>query len=443
MTQLVRTLRLRDLIFLFVGGVIGSGIFLTPGIILRQVNGSAGMALLVWAGGGVLILLGSLTYAELAATNPEAGGLYCYIRDGFGRTAAFLCGWSFLLIMASGAVAALSRAFSRYLAEIIPLTQAEMTAIAVATIVILTVVNIWGTRKSSHLLNYTTVIKVGIILTLGITFVALGQHGHELPSAMGPTQTGFNLFSSLGLAMITVLWSYEGWQYATCSAGEVLEPQKDIPRAFLIGALALTAIYVTMVVSYLFALGPQAATASDAIAATAGAAVLGPWVGKLIAVTVLISTLSAANGLLLTAPRVFYAMAKDNLFFKALAEVHPKFHTPAGAIICLGGWSIVLACVGKFSELIGGVVFVGWIFYGLGAAAIFPLRRKSRGKAIPYRVPGYPWTPLLFVLAAGSIVGNAIYAAFRDPGQFKNLAVAIVLLLLGLPAYFFWRKKSA
>jgi APA family basic amino acid/polyamine antiporter len=291
--------------------------------------------------------------------------------------------------------------------------------------------------------NYATVIKVGIILAFGIGLLALGHHGRELPSAMGATQTGFSLFSSLGLAMITVLWAYEGWQYAACSAGEVLQPQKDIPRAFFFGAMALTAIYLLMVLAYLFALGPVAATASDAIAATAGTAILGPWAGKLIAVTVLVATLSAANGLLLTAPRVFYAMANDKLFFKGLAAVHPKFRTPAAAIICMGAWSIVLACVGKFSELIGGVVFVGWIFYGLGAAAIFPLRRKSRGKAIPYRVPGYPWTPLLFVVAAGSIVGNAIYAAFRDPGQFKNLAVAIVLLLLGLPAYFFWRKKNA
>jgi APA family basic amino acid/polyamine antiporter len=443
MTQLVRTLRLRDLVFIFVGGVIGSGIFLTPGIILRQVNGSAGMALLVWAAGGALITLGSLTYAELAAANPEAGGLYCYIRDGFGRAAAFLCGWSLLLIMASGAEAALARAFARYAAEIIPLSPAEMTAIAVAAIVALTVVNVWGTRKSSNLQNYATVIKVGIILAFGIGLLALGHHGRELPSAMGATQTGFSLFSSLGLAMITVLWAYEGWQYAACSAGEVLQPQKDIPRAFFFGAMALTAIYLLMVLAYLVALGPAAATASDAIAATAGTAILGPWAGKLIALTVLVATLSAANGLLLTAPRVFYAMANDKLFFKGLAAVHPKFRTPAAAIICMGAWSIVLACVGKFSELIGGVVFVGWIFYGLGAAAIFPLRRKSRGKAIPYRVPGYPWTPLLFVVAAGSIVGNAIYAAFRDPGQFKNLAVAIVLLLLGLPAYFFWRKKNA
>ena len=442
MTQLVRTLRLRDLLSLFVGGVIGSGIFLTPGIILRQVNGSAGMALLVWLCGGVLILLGSLTYAELAATNPEAGGLYCYIRDGFGRAPAFLYGWCLFLIITSGSIAALARAFSRYLAEIVSLSAAEMTLIAVVDIAFLTAVNVWGTRKSSNLQNYTTVIKVGIILAFGITLLALGQRGHDLLSTMAATQTGFTLISSLGLAMITVLWAYEGWQYSTYSAGEVLDPQTNFPRGFFFGALALTAIYLILVLAYLFALGPQAATASDAIAATAGAAVLGPWAGKLIAVTILIATLSAANSILLTSPRVFYAMANDNLFFKKLAEVHPKFGTPAAAIVSVGAWAMVLACWGKFSELIGGVVFIGWIFYGLGAAAIFPLRRKSQGKAIPYRVPGYPWTPILFVLSAVAIVGNAIYAALSDPSQFRNLTAAIVILSLGVPAYFFWRTKT-
>jgi len=222
----------------------------------------------------------------------------------------------------------------------------------------------------------------------------------------------------------------------------VVEPQKSFPRSFLLGSLILVALYLIAVLAYLFALGPAAATASDAIAATALAVVLGPWAGKLVALTILISTFSAANSVILTAPRVFYAMANDNLFFKKLAEVHPRFHTPAAAIVALGIWSAILACAGKFSELIGGVIFIGWIFYGLGAAAIFPLRRASQGKAIPYRVPGYPWTPLIFVLAAAAIVGNAVVLAFLDPAQFRNLAAALLLLLLGLPAYFFWRKRS-
>ena len=442
MPELVRTLRLRDLLLLFIGSVIGSGIFLTPGLIFRQLDGSVGLSLLVWLAGGVLSLLGALTYAELAACNPEAGGLYCFIRDGFGRLPAFLYGWCLFLVIASGSVAALARAFSRYLAEIIPLTPWASTIVAVAMIAVVTAVNIWGTRKSANLQNWTTLLKVGIIVVLSIVLLALGHHVRAIPSAMGTTRHGLSLFSSFGLAMIAVLWAYEGWQFGTYSAGEVVDPQRSFPRAFLAGSLLLAGLYMIAVLAYLVALGPAAATASDAIAATAVGEVLGPWAGKLVALTILVSTFSATNSVILTAPRVFYAMAHDDLFFKKLAVVHERFRTPAFAIVALGVWSAVLTCAGKFSELIGGVIFIGWIFYGLGAAAIFPIRRASAGRPIPYRVPGYPWTPFIFVLVAAAIVGNAIYLAFRDPSQFKNLAVAILLFLIGLPAYFFWRKRA-
>ena len=443
MTALVRTLRQSDLLLLFIGSVIGSGIFLTPGLILRQLNGSVAFSLLVWVVGGSLSLLGALTYAELSATNPEAGGLYCFIRDGFGRMAAFLYGWSLFLVIASGTIAALARAFTRYLTEIIPLSASGATLVSVLMIAVVTAVNVWGTRKSSDLQNWTTLVKTLLIVVLSGFLLSLGHHGGELASAMGTTQGGSALLSSFGLAMIAVLWAYEGWQFGTYSAGEVVDPQKSFPRAFLLGSLILVGLYLIANVAYLIALGPVASTASDAIAATAAAAVLGPWAGKIIALAILISTFSATNSVVLTAPRVFYAMATDNLFFKSLAEVHPRFRTPAAAIIALGLWSAILACAGKFAELIGGVIFIGWIFYGLGAAAIFPLRRASQGKPIPYRVPGYPFTPFIFVLAAAAIVANAIYLAFRDPVQFRNLAVAIVLFLLGLPTYYFWRRRAA
>ena len=446
MPPLLRTLRFRDLLLLFIGSVIGSGIFRTPGPILRQVGGSVALALLVWTVGGVLSLLGALTYAELAAANPEAGGLYCYIRDGFGRMSAFFYGWCLFLVIASGSVAALARVFSEYLAKILPISPVGQTVVAVVMIAIVTTVNVWGTRKSSDLQNWTTLVKVGVIVILSAVLLSVGHHAREIPSALGATQHGVGLWSNFGLAMIAVLWAYEGWQFGTYSAGEVIEPQKNFPRAFLAGSLILVGLYLLAVVAYLFALGPAGMAASDTIAATAVAQVLGPWAGKVVALTILISTFSAANSVLLTAPRVFYAMANDNLFFKKLAEVHPRFQTPAAAIIGLGVWSCVLVSAGElgsFSKLIGGVIFIGWIFYGLGAAAIFPIRRASKGLPIPYRVPGYPWTPLVFVIAAAAIVGNAIYLAFRDPDQFHNLIAAIVLLLLALPAYFFWRKRAA
>jgi basic amino acid/polyamine antiporter, APA family len=442
MPALHRTLRPRDLLLLFIGSVIGSGIFLTPGLILRQLHGSVGFSFLVWVAGGVLSLLGALTYAELSASNPEAGGLYCFIRDGFGRAPAFLYGWSLFLLIASGTIAALAHAFTRYLSEIVPIPEGGSKPIAVVMIAVVTAVNVWGTRKSADLQNWTTLVKASLVVILSVVLLALGHHGHELPAAMGTTQQGSALLSSFGLAMIAVLWAYEGWQFGTYSAGEVIDPQKSFPRAFLIGSLILVALYLAANVAYLVALGPAAATASDAIAATAASTVLGPWAGKLIALTILISVFSSTNSVILTAPRVFYAMANDNLFFKKLAEVHKRFGTPAAAVIALGVWSAILACAGKFAELIGGVIFVGWIFYGLGAAAIFPLRRRNKEKQIPYRVPGYPFTPFIFVLAAAAIVANAIILAFYDPASFQHILAAIIIFLLGVPAYFFWRRRS-
>lgn len=444
MANLVRTIRQRDLLYLFVGSVIGSGIFLTPGLILRQVHNSVGLSILVWVVGGVLSLLGALTYAELAAANPEAGGLYCYIRDGFGALPAFLYGWCLFLVIASGTIAALARAFTQYLNEIVRLTPLESRIASIVMIAIVTVVNIWGTRESSNLQNVTTFIKAGLVFALSTALLSMGHHGSELAPAIGTNLHGFSLLSSFGLAMISVLWAYEGWQFGTYSAGEVVEPGRAFPCAFLLGSLLLVALYLIAVIAYLIALGPQAAANSDAIAATAAKAVLGEWAGKLVAATILISVFSATNSVILTAPRVFYAMAKDNLFFKTLAKVHPKFHTPAAAIVVLGAWSVILTQTGKFSELIGGVIFVGWIFYGLSAAAIFPLRRAVNGNTIPYHVPGYPWTPLLFVLVAAAIVGNAIFRATIDPMAFRHVLAALALVGAGIPAYFFWlwQKKT-
>jgi APA family basic amino acid/polyamine antiporter len=444
-SELSRTLRERDLLLLFIGSVIGSGIFLTPGLIQREVGGSANWALLVWLFGGGLSLLGALTYAELAAANPEAGGLYCYIRDGFGRLPAFLYGWSLLLIIASGSIAALAHAFTTYLREIIPLSPGGAALAAILMIGVVTVVNIWGTRKSSDLQNVTTLVKAGLIVALGSLLLLFGfatGHLQELAVASGSPQTGYALVSGIGLAMISVLWAYEGWQFGTYSAGEVVDPQRCFPRTFLFGSLILIGLYLFAVVAYLVALGPQGVAQSDAVAATASRAVVGPWTGKLVAAAILISTFSSTNSIMLTAPRVFFAMANDNLFFRKLAEVDPRFGTPAYAILVLGVWSCMLASAAGFAKLANGAIFIGWIFYGLGAAAIFPIRRANPGKPLPYRVPGYPFTPFLFVLTALAIVVNAILAAVRDPREFTHLLVAIALMLLGLPGYFIWSRRA-
>ncbi len=447
MSTLLRTLGLRDILFLFVGSVIGSGIFLTPGPILKQVGGSVGLSLMVWVVGGVMSLLGALTYAELAAANPEAGGLYCFIRDGFGRLPAFLYGWCLFLVISAATNAALARAFARYLAEVIPLSTAGSNVAAVLMIAVVMVVNVRGTRQSSDLQNWTTLAKAGLVVVLSLLLLAVGKQGGTLGSAPSAPLQGAALFSSFGLAMIAVLWAYEGWQFGTYSAGEVVEPQRVYPRAFLLGSLILIGLYVLAVLAYLFALGPVVAANSDAIAATAATAVLGPWAGKFVALTILISVFSATNSVVLTAPRVFYAMAKDKLFFAKLAEVHPRFHTPVAAIVALSVWSAILTFAGTFTELVSGLIFVGWIFYGLAAAAIFPLRAARRRtesglNELPYHVPGYPWTPIVFLLAAAAVVGNAIWLATVDPKEFRHVLGALGLMVLGVPAYFFWRGRS-
>ncbi|HEY7097720.1 MAG TPA: amino acid permease [Terriglobales bacterium] len=436
MTNLVRTLSFRDMVLLIVGSVIGSGIFLVPGVVLRQVDGSVGVAILVWVGGGVLSLLGALTYGEMAAMKPEAGGLYVYIRDAFGPMPAFLYGWAMFLAISSGTIASLAVAFSTYLNAVLPLGPVTSKLISVLTIVLVTAVNVWGTRKSSDFQNWTTLIKVLMILSMCAVLLFLGRGYSATASAIPAGTVNVALLSKFGLGMIGVLWAYEGWQFITYSAGEVKNPQKDFPRSLLWSVLALAAVYLIANAGYLVALGPAHAAASDTIAATAFTAVLGPSAGKLIALTILISVFSAVNTVPLTAPRVFYAMASDGLFFRKLADVHPGFHTPATAIIALGIWSAVLSCFGQFQQLISYTIFVAWIFYGLGAASIFVYRTKYADLPRPYRVPGYPWTPLIFTLAAAALVVNVVVST---P---VNGMAGLGIVAIGVPVYFLWRNRS-
>lgn len=435
MAQLLRTLRLRDLVLLIIGSVIGSGIFLVPGPILRQVNHSVGIASLVWIAGGVLSLLGALSYGELAAMRPEAGGLYVYIREGFGPLPAFLYGWAMFLAIASGTIASLAVAFSTYLGAVVLLTPLAGKLVAIGVVAVTTVVNVWGTRKSSDLQNWTTLIKVLLILGICAVLLSLGHGYSGIHSALWIEPVSGSLLSKFGLAMIAVLWAYEGWQFVTYCAGEAVEPQKNFPRALGSSVLFLAGLYLLANLGYLAALGPARAAESDTIAATSIATVLGASAAKLVALTILISVFSAINSVALTAPRVFYAMAADRLFFRKLAEVHPRFHTPAVAIVALGIWSAVLSCMGAFQELVNYTMFVAWIFYGLGAASVFAYRHKFPELPRHYRVTGYPWTPLLFVLAAAALVLNVVVSTPR------NAAIGLTIVALGLPAYHLWRTR--
>lgn len=433
MTTLPRTLGLRDLILLNIGSVIGSGIFLVPATVLRQVDGLIIPALLVWLVGGLLSLLGALTYGELGAMKPASGGLYIYIRDCFGRLPAFLFGWTLFFVISSGAVATLAVAFATYLGELVPLNPVLEELIAVTMIVVVTAVNVLGTRISANLQNWTTATKTLGILLMSLVLLWLGRGFHGSAAAMWPTHYNVSLASGFGLAMLGVLWAYEGWQFVTYNAGEVLNPKRNLPLGLVIGATALIVIYLIANLAYLAALGPNGVANSNRVAATAVSTVVGPGAAKLIAIIILISIFSASNGIILTSPRVYYAMARDGLFFRKLAEVHPRFKTPAFAVIAGAVWSIVLAISGTFDQLLTYVVFVGWIFYALAAASIFVYRRRAPDAVRPYRVPGYPITPILFVLAAAALALNTIVT------QPLRAGVGLGIVLAGSPAYLIWR----
>ena len=434
MTQeLRRTLGTLDLTFLVVGSVIGSGIYLVPSTVLAS-TGSVSSALAVWIVGGVLSFFGALSYAELGSMDVSSGGLYAYIRDAFGRFPAFLFGWTLFLVIGTGSVATLAVAAANYMGQFAELTAWQKKAIATALIVSIAALNVRSVRQSASVMDVATAIKVAAILAMSAALFLLGD-----PPVQGgapPLSPPASFFASVGAAMIAVLWAYEGWQYVTYSAGEAKDPRRSLPRAIALGTLILVAIYLTANLAYLAALGPERVAASQRVAGEATAAVLGPRAGQLIALAIIISMYSAAHSIVLTAPRVYFSMARDGLFFRRLAEVHPRFGTPALAIIASAAWACVLAITGTFEQLLTYVVFVGWIFYALGAAAVIVLRRKRPDVARPFRVPGYPFTPLLFVLAAAAIVINTVAT------QPLRAAIGLAVVLLGAPAYVIWRGRS-
>lgn len=430
---LKRTLNLYDLIMIVIGTVIGSGIFIVPAVVLRHTEGSIALALLVWLIAGVLSLLGALTYGELGAMRPAAGGIYVYIREAFGPLPAFLYGWTLFFVIASGSVATLAVAFVSYLNQLVPLSEFTGRALAIVMILVVMLINIRGTRQSANVQNWTTLAKVSAIIMMSTLLLLLGTNSSTPSQSPWPANLSSNIFSGLGLAMIAVLWAYEGWQYLTFSAGEALEPQRTFARGLAIGTAALIFIYMLANLAYLQALGIERAAQSERVAAEAVSVVLGPAAGKLIAAAILVSMFSAANGITLTASRVFYAMSRDGLFFQRLAEIHPRYGTPAFAI----AWSLVIALIftatGTFEQLLTYVVFAGWIFYALGASSIFVYRRKQPEASRPFRVPGYPLTPILFVLSAAAIVVNTIIS------QPQRAAVGLAVVLTGAPAFYVWK----
>ncbi len=437
MTQILdRSLTLRDIVFICVGAVIGSGIFIVPATVLQQTGNDPITSMVIWSSAGILSLLGALTYGELGAMNPEAGGLYVYIRDAFGSFLAFLYGWTLFFVIGSGAVATLSVAFSGYLGELVPLSAPMAKMAAIAMIAVVTAINVIGTRRSANVQIWTTAFKAAALLILAAALVSVGEPGRVLVDGT-PAPDAPSLLTGAGIAMIGVLWAYEGWQFVTFSAGETVEAHRNFPLGLVIGTVILILLYCFANLGYIAALGVDEASRSESIAATAVGATFGPTAGKFVAAAILVSIFSAANAIVLTTPRVFYAMARDRVFFRRLADVHPDYGTPALAILSMSVWAALLAGTGTFEQLLTYVVFTGWIFYALGAASIFLYRRRSPNAQRPFRVPGYPVTPILFVLAAAAIVVNAVFT------QTGRALIGIAGVLTGAPAFLIWRWRNS
>lgn len=431
---LPRTLSARDVAVITVGTVIGSGIFLTPGGVLRN-SGSVGVSMLVWVGGGLLTLLGALSYAELGCSRPAAGGLYAYIRDAFGPAAAFTFGWTLFVVIASGSVATLAVAAGDNLGAVMPLGPAGRKLVALAIIGGIAAINVRGTRGSANALGVATALKVGVLALLIVALPLMGSGWSQVGDVWPAQVTGPVLSGGL-VAMVSVLWAYEGWQYATFVGGEVIDPQRNFPLGLVIGTAVLLAIYVLVNLGYLAALGPERLAQSSAVASESVGAVFGPVAARLVAIPVLVSILSAAHGLTFTAARVFHSMAADGAFFAKLGEVHPRFGTPATSIIALSAWSAVLALSGTFDTLLTYVVFVSWIFYGLGGACVLVFRVREPDLPRPMKVPGYPFTPILFVLSALVIVVNTM---IDNP---QRALVGIAATLSALPIHAVWVRRA-
>ncbi len=423
---------MRDLIFIVVGTVIGSGIFLTPGSVVQN-SGSGGVALVVWAVGGVLSLLGALTFAELGASRPNAGGLYVYMRDAFGPALAFLFGWTMFLVIGSGSLATLAAAFPRYVGVFVTLSPAAEKVISILMIAAVAALNVRGTRSSANVQGVATALKALVIVGLAIAFIVAAPE--RAPQTWWPEHFTLSTFTGAITAMIGVLWAYEGWQYVTFSAGETLDPQRTFGRGIVIGTVLLIGVYVLANVGYIAALGIDGVAASRRVASDAAGAILGSGAAAAVSGVILVSIASAANGLTLTLPRLFYAMAGDRLFFSRLAEVHPRLGTPAASIVATALWSSVLVLSGTFEQLLTYVVFMSWVWFALAAMAIFVLRHREPDAPRPFRTPGYPVTPAAFVLSALVIVGNTVIA------QPTQSVIGLGITLAGIPAYLWWRSR--
>lgn len=421
MTTLARRLGAFDATMIVMGGIIGSGIFINPYVVARQVHTPA-LILGAWIAGGVIALLGAFVYAELAALRPEAGGQYAYLRDAYHPSVAFLYGWGLLLVVQSGGMAAVAVTFAKYAH-----TRFPDAVVATATLLVLTIINCFGVRSGSNTQTVLMLLKLAAIAML--IFVGASFHG----AAPSPPHVSATL-AAFAAAMTPVMFAYGGWQTASFMSAELKRPERDLAVGLLAGVIGVIVVYVGVNIVCLRVLGAGGLAATTTPASSVMRLALGERGANLIAVGIAISTLGFLSQSMLTAPRVYYAMAADGLFFRSVAKVHPTTRVPVVAIALQGVVAIVIALSGTYEQILGYVVSVDFIFFGLTGGALFLFRR--RGASARFRTPFHPVSTLVFTLACWLVVAGTVA---QSPA---NSIIGFAILAAGLPAYAFWRKRA-
>lgn len=434
--ELPRVLGLFSIVGIVVGTMIGSGIFINPAKVAKDV-GTPELILAVWVVGGILSFFGALSVAELGSAFSQAGGIYIYLREAYGTFVAFLFGWTLFVVIEAGTLATLAVGFStKYLPYFVRLSPLQAKVVAVALLLILAMVNYTGVKKGAGVMNFLTSIKfIALIGVCTVVFIfAKGSTGNFLSPASGAHPAG-GVLGSFGVALVAALWAYKGWEICTFSAGEIRDPQKKLPLGLLIGSATVIFLYVLANLAYLYVFPAAEMAQSDRIAADAMQAAVGPVGASIIALIILTSITGTCNGHLLSAPRAFYAMAKDGLFFKSVAKIHPRYLTPHGAIIVLAVWACVLSTSGTFEQLFTYVIFGYWIFMALTVAGVIVLRKKRPDLPRAYKTWGYPVTPILFILSAVFLTLNSLIQTFWN--SFAGLGV----IAIGVPVFYFWKAR--
>jgi len=425
--RMPRSVSLLQTVTVSVGITIGSGIFRVPATVAAQLH-HPGPMLLCWVLGGVIALCGALTVAELAGAMPRSGGMFAYLLEAYGPLPAFLFGWTELTVLRASALGAIATIFAEYLGYFVPALAAHVRQTAALVIVLIGAVNYIGVQRAAAVLSATTALKYAVLLALGV--LAFGARGGGVAHFAPAWPSGLQL-SLLATALIPVMWTYDGWADPAFMAGEIRDPQRNLPLALISGALCVMAVYLVVNVGFLYALAPAQMAGSRLIAADVAAQIplLGGTGTAVIAAAVVVSAFSGLNASMMTGSRVFFAMADRGLFFRAAARVSKRFDTPSVAIWLATALAVVYVLGYDFAQLADKFIIGIWPFYALTVAAVFVLRRRCPDLPRPYRVVGYPLVPLAFLLASAFMVLNALYT---DP---RNTGITLLIILAGVPVY--------